>query len=275
MYVVVGIIIVIAIASSLNLTKKKYDNLVTTGLKRTKTDEIELIKETDLNHLPKPVQEYLKYVGVVGKEKVLSYTVYMTGEFKMDEEQDFSKITVNQTSYHEESTRLFYMKLIFNGLKIAGIHHYENQEATMKVRILDVFKIVDESGEIMNKAETVTVFNDMALLAPATLIDTRITWEEIDDYSCLGTFTNGEYSITATLYFNEKYQLINFVSDDRYALVNGVSENVRWETPITKYKNIDGYNLPYIGSAIWKYEDRDFEYIKLVIEYIEYNKEIK
>jgi hypothetical protein len=34
--------------------------------------------------------------------------------------------------------------------------------------------IVQQSGKIMDKAETVTLFNDMCLMAPATLIDKRI-----------------------------------------------------------------------------------------------------
>jgi hypothetical protein len=34
--------------------------------------------------------------------------------------------------------------------------------------------VVDISGDMMFKAETVTFFNDMCFLAPATLIDKRI-----------------------------------------------------------------------------------------------------
>ena len=56
----------------------------------------------------------------------------------------------------------------------------------------------------MNKAETVTVFNDMCLLAPATLIDKRIEWVPVDSVSAKATFTNGPNKITATLYFNEQ-----------------------------------------------------------------------
>lgn len=42
----------------------------------------------------------------------------------------------------------------------------------------------------MDKTETVTLFNDMCLMAPATLIDRRIQWQEIDRNSVKATFIN-------------------------------------------------------------------------------------
>jgi hypothetical protein len=112
----------------------------------------------------------------------------------------------------------------------------------------------------------------MAIMAPATLIDPRISWEQVDEYSVLAKFTNNEHTIEAKMFFNEEYQLINFTSDDRYALLNGVSERVRWETPITEYHEVNGLHLPYVGSAIWVFEDREFEYVKMQLEDVRYNE---
>jgi hypothetical protein len=83
---------------------------------------------------------------------------------------------------------------------------------------LGLFDVVNIKGDIMNKAETVTVFNDMCLMAPATLIDPRIEWVSMDSLSAEASFTNGVNKISAMLYFNEQGQLINFTSDDRSVL---------------------------------------------------------
>jgi len=273
--IVLIVILVLSIISILNLTKREFNLLVQQGQERINDASIELISEEDLHDLPFPVKKYLEYVGVVGTEKILSYTVEFSGEFKMHEDKEFSSMTAYQTSYNIEATRLFYMTLKYSGIKIVGLHHFENENATMKIKILDLLKVVDESGEIMNQSETVTMFNDMALLAPATLLDDRITWEEIDDYHVVGHFTNGSIVVSATFEFNDQYQLINFISEDRYAIADGKSQNVTWSTPVTEYQEKNGLNLPYKGSAIWHFEDHDFEYIKLVIENIEYNKGLK
>jgi hypothetical protein len=121
----------------------------------------------------------------------------------------------------------------------------------------------------MNKAETVTVFNDMCLMAPATLIDKRIEWASLDSVSAKATFTNGINKITATLYFNEQGQLINFISDDRYAIDD--MKQYRFSTPVKQYAQINGMNIWKYGETIWHYPDGEFVYGKFTMKSIEYN----
>jgi hypothetical protein len=128
---------------------------------------------------------------------------------------------------------------------------------------------VDVSGIEMNKAETVTVFNDMCLMAPATLIDKRIQWKTIDDYTVEAVFNNQGFEIKAILTFNDKGQLTNFISDDRYVIKD--MKRYRFSTPVKDYKNIDGINVPTLGEAIWHYPDRKFVYGKFYLKSIEYN----
>ena len=121
----------------------------------------------------------------------------------------------------------------------------------------------------MNKAETVTLFNDMCLMAPATLIDTRIKWEPIDEKKAKAVFTNGSISITAILYFNEQGQLINFTSSDRYDLTG--KQWIPFSTPVYEHKNCNGYNLFYKGDAVWHYPEGEFTYGKFTLKEIQYN----
>ena len=120
----------------------------------------------------------------------------------------------------------------------------------------------------MNQAETVTVFNDMCLLAPASLIDRRIEWESIDNLSTKATFTNGNIKISALLYFNEVGQLINFTSYDRITMDK---KHYLFSTPVKKYDNINEINIWNYGEAIWHYRDGEFVYGKFNLKSIEYN----
>lgn len=256
------------------LLYKQYKAQAFEGIERTNNIKDTIITEKDIEHLPEPVQNYLKYVGVLGTEKVKNYRVTIDGSMKTDKERDWARVEVQQHSFTDEVTRLFFMKLKMFGIPVVGLHSYIDKNATMLIKVLGLVPVVNGQGKEMNQGETVTVFNDMCILAPATLIDERIEWESVDSLTAKGTFTNGDIQISATLYFNEEGQLINFVSDDRFLSPTGKTfENVRWSTPISNYKNINGFNLATYGEAIWNYPDEDFCYIKLNVKDVKYNVE--
>jgi len=107
------------------------------------------------------------------------------------------------------------------GIPTVGIHLYKNATAIMKIKLAGLFTIVDGKGKEMDQGETVTVFNDMCYMAPASLIDKNIRWEILDSLSVKATFANGKQTISAVLHFNEKGELINFISKDRFDTPDG------------------------------------------------------
>jgi hypothetical protein len=161
------------------------------------------------------------------------------------------------------------MKAKVNGLPTYGYHAYNEEGASMLVKVLSLFSVVDMHGNEMFPTETVTFFNDMCLFAPAALIDDRIQWETMDDLTAKATLTVNGASISAVLYFNEKGQLVNFVSHDRYAVAE--MKTLPFSTPAKNYKSVNGYNLATYGEGIWQYPDGEFVYGKFHVNDIEYN----
>jgi AAA+ superfamily predicted ATPase len=51
--------------------RRKFEAEVRKGLNRLDAFEKSKVTENDIKDLPKPVQKYLAYVGVIGKEKAL------------------------------------------------------------------------------------------------------------------------------------------------------------------------------------------------------------
>ncbi len=88
-------------------------------------------------------------------------------------------------------------------IMLHGYHAYENAAGNMEVKIFGLIPVANARGNDMNKAETVTVYNHMCLLIPATLTNKRIAWQPLDSLSTKASFSNGKNKITATLYFNE------------------------------------------------------------------------
>lgn len=164
------------------------------------------------------------------------------------------------------------MTAFMKGLPVSVWHSYHNQAATMQVKIASLVPIVDLSGKELTTAETVTLFNDMCLVAPGALIDRRIRWREIDAQQVEATFTNGAYSIKATLKFNDKGELVDFVSDDRFYLTpENKLRRERWSTPVGDYKDFDGRRIVTRGEAIWHLKDGSYTYGKFLLKKIDYN----
>ncbi len=265
-------VVVIVIYYLSNTLKRKYNAEVKEGLNRVKNLGESVLTEKDITHLPEPVQKYLKYVGVLGREKVNNLKVSINGSMKTDKNRDWFQVKIHQHSFLDKVTRLFYLNLNMSGIPVLGLHFYKNGIATMKIKILGFITVVKGMGEKMNRAETVTVFNDMCIMAPASLVDTRIQWEPVDLHTVKATFNNEGNYISAMLYFNDIGQLTNFVSDDRYYSPTGKTyESVRWSTPVNSYKNINGFNLASYGEAIWNFPDGDLCYAKFNILDIKYN----
>lgn len=251
---------------------RKYHFEAQKGIQRTQSLEKSMLTESDIQHLPKPVQKYLQYTNVLGKEKAYSFKVDIEGSMKIGENRDWTKVSVEQYSFLDEMTRLFFLRLKMKGLPIVGLHYYIQSKAVMLIKLCGVIPVANGQGPEMDQAETVTVLNDMCILAPSALIDKRIQWEEVDDTTAKAIFNNKGIQITAVLYFNADGQLVNFISDDRYYSPTGKTfEQARWATPVSDYKNINGFNLPTYGEAIWQFKDRELCYAKYHIRNVVYN----
>jgi Family of unknown function (DUF6544) len=156
---------------------------------------------------------------------------------------------------------------------VQGYHRYVGPSATMTVKAAALVPVVEVSGPEMNEGETVTMFNDMCVIAPATLIDPAIVWESVDARAARASFTNAGHTIRAELSFNEAGELTNFWSDDRYQTSpDGKSvKKVRWSTPLTGYRSFGRVRLASGGEARWHDASGDYAYIELTLDDVQYN----
>lgn len=227
------------------------------------------LTEEDLGPLPRAVQKYIRLSGAVGKQKVKNFRVVFKGKIRKDDTAPWMPFTSEQYNFLDNAGRYFFMKAEMKKLPVSGYHRYEEEKASMDIRLFSAFRVQYQTGPEMDKAETVTFFNDMCCMAPASLIDPRITWTEKDSHQVHARFQNGKLSIDADLYFNEKGELINFLSKDRY----NVDEQkvLPWETPLKNYKDFSGISLATYADANYLYPDRKLTYGIFELEEIEYN----
>jgi hypothetical protein len=223
---------------------------------------VSVITEADLAPLPPPVQRYLRLVGVVGQPRVLSFHVRMRGRIRSAADAPWMPFTAEQTSIISPPQRYFFMQATRAGLPLDGLHAYAEDGASMRIKLLSMFPVVDLKGPVLTRTETVTVLNDMAIMAPAALINSAIRWRQIDDLQVEASFTNGPHEVRAVLVFDTTGTLVNFWSDDRPALAaDGVTlQPQRWSTPVGAYRSQGAWRLASRGEARYAAPSGDYAY---------------
>jgi hypothetical protein len=231
------------------------------------------ITEHDLAPLPAPVQRYLHATGVVGQPRVRSYRLRFRGRIRSAPDTAWMPFEADQHSFTNAPARLFLMRARLFGVPVDAWHRLSEGHATMQVTLAGVVPIVNASGEVMDRSEAVTLFNDMCLLAPGTLIDRQIRWEPVDANTVRAHFTHYRQTISAVLFFDGEGLLTNFVSDDRSrASADGRSfTRLRFSTPVRDYRQYGPVRLPRMGEARYHLPEGEFTYGEFDLQAVSYN----
>jgi hypothetical protein len=248
-----------------------YDRDVAEGASRPARHG--LVSEVDLAHLPPPVRRYLELAGVVGQPRVRNFQVRMHGRIRRDWELPWMPLVAEQHNFVDVPARFFYMSSSMFAMPVRGYHRYAGGAATMQVMAGGLLTVARASGPEMTQAETVTLFNDMAVMAPATLIDPAIEWEALGSCRARAAFTAGSHTIHADLVFGDNGDLVNFISDDRYQSVGDgqAVRKLRWSTPVGDYRRFGNVRLASTGAGRWHDAVGAFSYIELTIDDVSYN----
>lgn len=210
-----------------------------------------VLTERDLAHLPAPVARYLHRTGSVGREVVHNFrvrfhaTMYRPDGAPMESE-------AWQVEFIDRPARFFFLRTAMLGVPVRVLHDYHGGAAQMQVRLAGLFNLVDERGATLSRAETVTILNDLCVMAPSALVDRRFTWDALDAHHAIVHFHSGAHRVSAVMHFDQHGDLVNFVSDDRHALPD---DGERWSTPLRDYRTFDGRRVAAEGDALWHYAD--------------------
>lgn len=230
------------------------------------------VTDADLAALPGPIQRYLHVAGAVGQPHVRSMRARMRGRIRGAPDAAWMPLKAEQHNFFDQPSRFFYLTASRLFVPFQAYHRYAGHDATMTVRVAGVIPVVQASGDVMTRSETVTLFNDMCLMAPATLLDAPVAWDPIDEWHVRAAFTNAGYTIHATLVFNGAGELADFRSEDRAQFAAGKSPvRAGWSTPVGSYRAFGRMHLMGGGQALWHDARGDWAYIELEMDEIGYN----
>lgn len=232
-----------------------------------------ILTVADIKWLPAPVQRYVTQSGALGRPIPWDMRLEFDAVLRKRPGSPDIPGGTQQLNYFDPPTRSFTMKARMWGLPVSVLHHYADDEASMEVRVLGLFDAVDVHGKQLFQAECVTVLNDWCIYAPGRLSDPRLAWKALDAKRAEVAFSNRGVTVKAVLHFNERGELVDFVSDDRLALQDdGSLKGFRFSTPLGDYQDFGGMRLARKGEAVWHYPEGDFAYGSFTLKKVEYNR---
>lgn len=226
-----------------------------------------------LKSFGKGFERYLRATGLVSQPRVRNYRLRFHGRIRSAPDARWMPFEADQQSFADQPTRLFLMHARMFALPVLVFHRLIDGHATMQVKIAGAIPMVDAQGDEMDRSEAVTLFNDMCLLAPGTLLDPGIAWEPVDARTVRAQFTNGGHTISATLLFGEDGLLANFISEDRSrASPDGkVFTRLRFSTPVRDYRDFGSVRLAAHGEARFLLPEGEFTYGEFDLQEVSYN----
>jgi hypothetical protein len=234
---------------------------------------VTLLTEADLAPLPPPVQAYVRQAGAVGQPRIHDLRATWTGRIRSGPQAPWMTFTAEQLNTLDSPRRFFFMDATMKGLPVAVLHAFDEAGATMRVRLLSVAPLVDSRGPEMTRAETVTLFNDLCVLAPGALTDPAIAWEPVDARTARARYTLRGNTIAAELRFDDRGQLVDFSSDDRLAgSADGSSFTPqRWTTPLRDYAQVGPARVATRGDVVWHPASGAYTYGEFELHSLAYN----
>lgn len=231
-----------------------------------------VVTEADLAAMPPVVQRYLRRAGAVGQPRVQNFRATWNARIRSSPTSGWMDAPTVQVNSVSPATRVFLMDATMYGVPVKALHVYRDARATMEVQLAELFKVVDARGETMDRSETVTVLNDLCLLAPSALLGREFTFSDATERAVTVQYTNGPHTVSARLTFDESGDLVDFVSDDRFKSADGKTyENFPWSTPLRGHRAVNGRRVPTAGEAVWHEPGGAWTYVTLELVDVEYD----
>lgn len=234
-------------------------------------EESTVIAKADLANLPEPVQRWLEYAQIIGKEQAITARSKQEAVMRLKAEQDWLPLESDQ--YFRVDKPGFIWKAdvkMMPLVHISGRDKYYQGKGNMLIRVLSMFTVANGIGPEMDQGSLIRYLAEIVWVPPAALRD-YITWEEIDENSAKATMTYKGVTASGIFSFDEEGAPVSFLAD-RYGDFEGQYILKPWLITMSEYQEFDGIKIPTEGEVTWKLEEGDFTWYRFRVKEIEYNK---
>lgn len=222
-----------------------------------------------LSVLPTPVQKWLSYSGVVGKEKINNVYLKQTGAMKLNPNQKGWIGSEAEQSFNTiEPQFIWQVKTSIYGLPVVGRDDYSGGKGRMLIKLAGLLPVANLSDQPKLNESTMQRYLGEIVWFPSAALSPFISWETVDDHSARATMEYGGISGTALFYFNEQGEPLKVVIP-RYRDIND-DEPTDWVAEIKAIGEFGDIRVPVKVEASWLPEEGKFTWYIFEVSDISY-----
>lgn len=229
------------------------------------------ITEAQVMRLPEPMQRYLRYAGVVGKEPMRTVRLKQRGFLRQRPDQRWMPLVAEQ--YFTTKPAAFLWHCAMRPVPLAWVSatdRFTGGHGSMVIKLLSAITVGNAHGPEMDQGELQRYLAEMIWFPTAWLSD-AIAWQAIDAHAAKATFREPGVMGSAVLHVNEQGQLIH-VTADRYKEEHGHYLLVPWSGQCNEYQEVEGMRIPTRIEVTWHLTSGEFTWFRVQITEIEYNQ---
>ncbi|MDR2770412.1 MAG: hypothetical protein LBB57_00060 [Clostridiales Family XIII bacterium] len=241
-----------------------------TSAENTVFDEGELFSESDFADVPEAIQRFIQHSGYIGTPKMTYIRLSMKDvQFNLDGRD----MTIDYTLYDfaVRPNRTALIETSFYGIPFDGYDYLVDMNAGMRGVLGKVATVVDQTGELMDKAQLVTLLGESPL-CPSIWLTDYVTLEHIDQNHARATITYQGITASGIFTVNEAGEIATFTTDDRAMSVSGGGmDYTPWTGVFADYRENDrGVLFPWHIQAMWNLPQGDYVYFDGDVDTVEY-----
>jgi len=230
-----------------------------------------LISAAQVLGLPEPVQRYLNYAQVVGKEPIRTVRLKQQGFIRQQPGQKWFPMVAEQYFTTTPPAFLWHATMRpFPLVWISATDRFSDGHGSMRIKPLSLITMANARGPEMDQGSALRYLAEM-IWFPTVWLSDYIHWQVIDAHSVKAIFHEPRITVSAVLHVNEQGQPTHFTTD-RFMEGHGRYRLTPWSGQSNEYREVDGMRIPTKIEVTWHLASGEFSYFRCKITEIEYNQ---
>lgn len=232
------------------------------------------IDMAQLEGLPFPVKRYLRFAFQGSSQDITTAVIEQTGTFRAKETANWVPLQADQYAATTRPSFVWHARIRPTPYTwIDARDRYYDGTGVTEGRLMSAVPLLFSYGREMD-VSSLARFLAEAPWYPSALLPSRyLTWKAIDKDSAEAVISDAGYTASVVFTFNEKGEITQATTGDRYRSINGKMEKTPWSAHYGKYQIMHGIAFPAEVEFSWDLPKSNYQYAKVQVTAIRYNEQ--
>lgn len=256
------IIFVFLILSSCSMKKQiieEKEKLISESKKNDKIVSVE-----NISSLPIPVQNWLKYSGIINKKTINLVCIEQNARIKLKPEQKkWYSAKSKQLAVTQSPAYIWSVNLKMNPfMTVTGRDKFSDGNCNMLMKLYSLFTIVNESGRKIDEGAAQRFLAEIVWY-PSLALSEFISWQNIDENSVKATLDYKGTKGSCEFFFKENGEIEKITALRYYG--NDSEKRYEWIIDIIEYSNIEDLNIPTKMDVTWNLDSGKWKWLEMEV----------